>query len=168
MEELRERSDEELRAVRGFCVVREADPEHPERSLPLSLPPSLPLSPQAPGDASEVIRELHARGLSASVTANGKWVESVQNGDGFTPLHLVEHPGSARALVELGADPDAFGVSQFGSDYGTPVFMAAANGKAEVLKIMLPACSYVSGSWCWWAAKLGKGRCVKVLLGECP
>ena len=100
-------------------------------------------------DASEVIRELHARGLSVSAKAKGRWIESVQCGDGMQPLHLVEHPGTARALVELGADPDAFGVSGWGQDYGTCVFMAAANGKAETLKVMLPACSYISGSWCW-------------------
>jgi len=126
--------------------------------------------------------------------AKGKWIESVQSGDGMQPLHLVEHHGTARALIELGADPDAFGVSQFGSDYGTCVFMAAANGKAETLKIMLPSCAFISGSWCWvsarvrvrmrarlctravqstppltdkasqWAAKLGKLSSVKVLL----
>jgi hypothetical protein len=85
--------------------------------------------------------------------AKGKWIESVQSGDGMQPLHLVEHHGTARALIELGADPDAFGVSQYGSDYGTCVFMAAANGKAETLKIMLPSCAFISGSWCWVSAR---------------
>jgi len=119
---------------------------------------------KASGDCADVIRELHARGLAADVQATGKWVEAAHCGDGLQPLHLVEHAGSAAALIALGASAEAFGVSPYGTDYGTAVFMAAANGKAQVLKAMLDGGVAVSGSYCWWAAKLGKIDCVKVLL----
>jgi hypothetical protein len=122
---------------------------------------------KASGDSSDIIRELHARGLAADVQAKGKWIEAVHCGDGLTPLHLVQHAGSAATLIELGGDSEAFGVSPFGSDYGTAVFMAAANGKATVLKAMLDGGVTVSGSYCWWAAKLGKIDCVKTLLCVC-
>ena len=46
------------------------------------------------------------------------------------------------------------------------VFMAAANGKAQILKAMLDAGTAVSGSYIWWAAKLGKASTVKVLLAH--
>jgi len=114
-------------------------------------------------DASDVITELHARGVAADAKGKGVWVASVDCGDGYTPLHLCEHAGSARTLMSLGADPDAFGVLDH-SNMGTATFMAAANGRASVLKALFDAGALPSPSYAWWAAKMGKAEVVKMMI----
>ena len=120
---------------------------------------------KAKNDNSDVIKELEHQGLSVNVRATGKWCEEMQTDDGFTPLHLVESAGSTATLIELGADPDDFGLALDGRERGTCTFFAAANNKAPVLKVLLDSGrALISGSYCWWAAKFGYVEVVKVFL----
>jgi len=83
--------------------------------------------------------------------------------DGYNPLHLVMNAGSATTFIELGADPNAFGSSIVGAGRGPPVFIAAVNGDASVLKAMLAGGGFLAGQYCWWATQQGKVSTVKAM-----
>jgi ankyrin repeat protein len=119
---------------------------------------------KASNDNSEVIRELHHQGLSVRIESNGGKIDGVMYSDGFTPLHIVENAGSATTLIELGADPDKFGISPQGMARGTCVFMSATSGNAAVLRAMLAAGGTLNPHYCWYAAQQGKASTVKVML----
>ena len=119
---------------------------------------------KAKNNNSDVIRELNKQGLSVRAESKGGKIDNVMCDEGFTPLHVVENAGSATTLIELGADPDSFGVSSQGSSRGSSVFIAAVNGNVAVLKAMLACGGRITGNHCWYAASQGKAATVKAML----
>jgi len=118
---------------------------------------------KAKSDNSAVIKELHSQGLSVNSTSKGQKIDGAPP-DGYNPLHLVMNAGSATTFIELGADPNAFGSSIVGVGRGPPVFIAAVNGNATVLKALLSGGGFLAGQYCWWAAQQGKVSTVKAML----
>lgn len=127
---------------------------------------------KAKSDNKDVIQELQKQGLSVSIFANNRKVNSgLKEYNGFTPLHLVENAGSATAFIELGADPNAEGVSPSGfpvskvdGGVGTCLSFAGDKGNAPVLRALIEGGAFFSEIDCWFAAKLGRASTMKVFL----
>jgi hypothetical protein len=118
------------------------------------------------GDNSDVIKELKKEGLSVRSKSKGGKIDGVMYDEGFTPLHIVQNASSAATFLSLGADPNAWGVSPMGMARGPCIFMAASNGNADVLKVMLTAGGQITAHYVWYAASQGKVSTVKVMLAH--
>jgi len=95
----------------------------------------------AKSDNSDIIRELHAQGLSVTELAN----HGVN-----TPISLVQNAASATTLIELGANPQE------------RIHHYEAN--APLLKALLIGGGTVTGEHCWYAVACCRPRIVEVIL----